>query len=83
MVSTSLSFDCESQSYSHFPLKESEDRINGLADMFGLIRVLMIVVVILGVTGFYGFGATFHYQTNWFGPVAVRNHGLYCPLRHC
>ena len=35
-----------------------------------LIRVLMIVVTILGVVGFYGFGATFHYQTNWFGPVA-------------
>ena len=28
--------------------------------MFRLFRVLMIVVVTLGVTGFYGFGATFH-----------------------
>ena len=33
--------------------------------------VLMSVVVVLGVTGFYGFGATVHYQTNWFGPVAT------------
>lgn len=31
----------------------------------------MTVVVVLGVTGFYGFGATVHYQTNWFGPVAT------------
>lgn len=31
----------------------------------------MTVVLILGVVGFYGFGATFHYQTNWFGPVAT------------
>ena len=29
----------------------------------------MIVVVILGVVGFYGFGATVHYQTHWSGPV--------------
>lgn len=33
--------------------------------------VLMFVVVILGVVGFYGFGATIHYQTHWFGPVAT------------
>lgn len=33
--------------------------------------VLMVVVVVLGVVGFYGFGATFHYQTHWFGPVAT------------
>ncbi|KAK3725445.1 hypothetical protein LTR37_000415 [Vermiconidia calcicola] len=33
--------------------------------------VLMIVVVILGAVGFYGFGATVHYQTHWFGPVAT------------
>ncbi|RMY88658.1 hypothetical protein D0862_10386 [Hortaea werneckii] len=31
--------------------------------------VLMVVVVILGTTGFYGFGATVHYQTHWTGPV--------------
>lgn len=31
--------------------------------------VLMIVVVILGTVGFYGFGATIHYQTHWSGPV--------------
>ena len=31
----------------------------------------MVVVVILGVVGFYGFGATVHYQTHWFGPVAT------------
>lgn len=30
---------------------------------------LMIVVVPLGVAGFYGFGATVHYQTHWSGPV--------------
>ncbi len=29
----------------------------------------MVVVVILGVVGFYGFGATVHYQTSWAGPV--------------
>lgn len=29
----------------------------------------MLVVVILGVTGFYGFGATVHYETHWAGPV--------------
>ncbi|KAK3071701.1 hypothetical protein LTR53_008167 [Teratosphaeriaceae sp. CCFEE 6253] len=31
--------------------------------------VLMIVVVILGTVGFYGFGATVHYVTHWSGPV--------------
>lgn len=31
--------------------------------------VLMVVVVILGTVGFYGFGATVHYQTHWTGPV--------------
>jgi hypothetical protein len=31
----------------------------------------MVVVVVLGVVGFYGFGATVHYQTHWFGPVAT------------
>lgn len=31
--------------------------------------VLMFVVVILGTVGFYGFGATVHYQTHWIGPV--------------
>jgi len=30
---------------------------------------LMIVVVPVGVAGFYGFGATVHYQTHWSGPV--------------
>lgn len=30
---------------------------------------LMFVVVLLGVAGFYGFGATVHYQTHWLGPV--------------
>ena len=29
----------------------------------------MVVVVVLGVVGFYGFGATVHYQTHWSGPV--------------
>lgn len=29
----------------------------------------MLVVVPLGVCGFYGFGATVHYQTHWTGPV--------------
>ncbi|KAK5164567.1 uncharacterized protein LTR77_009773 [Saxophila tyrrhenica] len=33
--------------------------------------VLMVVVVILGVVGFYGFGATVDAQTHWFGPVAT------------
>ncbi|KUJ20891.1 MFS general substrate transporter [Mollisia scopiformis] len=31
--------------------------------------VLMGPVLILGITGFFGFGATVHYQTNWIGPV--------------
>lgn len=31
--------------------------------------VLMVVVVILGTAGFYGFGATVHYETHWAGPV--------------
>ena len=31
--------------------------------------VLMIVVVIFGTVGFFGFGATVHYQTHWAGPV--------------
>lgn len=30
---------------------------------------LMGVSLILGVVGFYGFGATVEYQTHWFGPV--------------
>lgn len=33
--------------------------------------VLMLVVVVLGVVGFYGFGATVHYRTHWLGPVAT------------
>lgn len=31
--------------------------------------VMMILVVILGATGYYGFGATVHYETHWSGPV--------------
>lgn len=31
--------------------------------------VLMIVVAVTGVIGFYGFGLTVHYQTHWTGPV--------------
>lgn len=31
--------------------------------------VLMAPVLILGITGFFGFGATVHYQTHWLGPV--------------
>jgi len=31
--------------------------------------VLMIPVLLLGVTGFFGFGACVHYQTHWIGPV--------------
>ena len=31
--------------------------------------VLMIVVVILGTVGFFGFGVTVHDQTHWIGPV--------------
>lgn len=33
--------------------------------------VLMGPVLILGIIGFYGFGATIHYQTHWMGPVAT------------
>lgn len=31
--------------------------------------VLMFPVLLLGITGFYGFGACVHYQTHWIGPV--------------
>lgn len=31
--------------------------------------VLMFPVLILGVVGFFGFGASVHYQTHWIGPV--------------
>jgi len=31
--------------------------------------VLMVPVLILGVVGFFGFGASVHYQTHWIGPV--------------
>ncbi|TVY84075.1 putative MFS-type transporter [Lachnellula suecica] len=31
--------------------------------------VLMFPVLILGVVGFFGFGACVHYQTHWIGPV--------------
>lgn len=31
--------------------------------------VLMLVVVILGTVGFFGFGLTVHYRTHWTGPV--------------
>ncbi|EXJ87637.1 hypothetical protein A1O3_04598 [Capronia epimyces CBS 606.96] len=31
--------------------------------------VLIIVVIVLGTVGFFGFGATIHYQTHWAGPV--------------
>lgn len=31
--------------------------------------VLMLVVVVLGTVGFFGFGLTVHYVTNWSGPV--------------
>lgn len=30
---------------------------------------LIIVTIILGTVGFFGFGATVHYQTHWLGPV--------------
>ncbi|KAF3769321.1 hypothetical protein M406DRAFT_75803 [Cryphonectria parasitica EP155] len=30
---------------------------------------LIIVAVVLGTVGFFGFGATIHYQTHWAGPV--------------
>ena len=29
----------------------------------------MVVGFVLGVAGFYGFGATVHYKTHWTGPV--------------
>lgn len=31
--------------------------------------VLIIPVMILGIVGFFGFGATVHYHTHWSGPV--------------
>jgi MFS family permease len=31
--------------------------------------VLIIVVMLLGIAGFFGFGASVHYQTHWIGPV--------------
>lgn len=31
--------------------------------------VLILVVIVLGTVGFFGFGATVHYQTHWLGPV--------------
>jgi MFS family permease len=31
--------------------------------------VLMFLVLILGIVGFFGFGATLHYKTHWIGPV--------------
>ena len=31
--------------------------------------VLMVVVIIMGSIGFFGFGITVHYQTHWSGPV--------------
>jgi hypothetical protein len=30
---------------------------------------LMFVSLVLGIVGFYGFGATVEYQTHWIGPV--------------
>lgn len=30
---------------------------------------LMLIAVILGVVGFYGFGTAVEYQTHWAGPV--------------
>lgn len=30
---------------------------------------LMVVATVLGVVGFFGFGATVQYQTHWLGPV--------------
>lgn len=29
----------------------------------------MVVAVIFGIIGFFGFGLTIHYQTHWAGPV--------------
>lgn len=31
--------------------------------------VLMFPVLLIGVAGFFGFGASIHYQTHWIGPV--------------
>lgn len=31
--------------------------------------VLMIPVLLIGISGFFGFGASVHYQTHWIGPV--------------
>ncbi|KAH8791702.1 hypothetical protein F5882DRAFT_427408 [Hyaloscypha sp. PMI_1271] len=31
--------------------------------------VLMFPILILGIVGFFGFGATLHYKTHWIGPV--------------
>lgn len=31
--------------------------------------VLMVPVLLLGITGFFGFGASVHYHTHWIGPV--------------
>lgn len=31
--------------------------------------ILMLWVMLLGITGFFGFGACVHYQTHWIGPV--------------
>ena len=31
--------------------------------------MLIIVVMLLGIVGFFGFGATVHYKTHWLGPV--------------
>lgn len=31
--------------------------------------VLMLVATVLGACGFFGFGATVHFQTHWSGPV--------------
>ncbi|KAI1820599.1 hypothetical protein F4861DRAFT_54245 [Xylaria intraflava] len=34
----------------------------------------IIISCIMGITGFFGFGATVHYQTHWSGPILC--HGL-------
>ena len=31
--------------------------------------MLILVVIVLGTVGFFGFGATVHYETHWLGPV--------------
>ncbi|TKA74980.1 hypothetical protein B0A49_02555 [Cryomyces minteri] len=41
--------------------------MNGVIFEFRL--VLMLLVVVLGTVGVFGFGATAHYQTHWSGPV--------------